>query len=73
MAGRGEDEDGPRRAVAHTVGETLDDLSLADLDERITFLRTEIERLETAKRGRHAARDQAGSLFKIATSKTGQV
>ena len=73
MADPREDEDRPRRVVAHTVGEKLDDLSLADLDARISLLGTEIERLETAKRARHTARDQAGSLFKMAAFETGAV
>ena len=57
------DEDGPRRASPHRLGEKLDDLSVHEFDERIAALRAEIERLEDAKRLKQAALDSAGSVF----------
>lgn len=59
-----EDENAPRRQLAHTIGEKLDDLSVRDFDERIALLRAEIERLETAKRHKQSALDAAGSVFR---------
>lgn len=59
-----EDEDGPRKVIAHAIGQKLDDLSVHEFDERIALLRTEIERLEAAKRLKQAALDQAGSVFR---------
>ena len=59
-----EDEDAPRRRTVHVIGEKLDDLSVHEFDERITLLRTEIERLESAKRHKQSAVDQAGSIFR---------
>lgn len=68
-----DEEDRPRRVVGHTIGETLDDLSVRDLEDRIALLRAEIDRLEAAKRGKAAARDAAGSLFGTRVTRTGQV
>ena len=50
--------------VAHVVGEPLDDLSVRELDERIIFLRAEIERLEIAKGAKLTAAAHAGLIFK---------
>jgi len=43
-----DDDDRPRKAVAHEIGQPLDTLSLGDLDERVALLRAEIARLEAA-------------------------
>ena len=61
-----EDEDRPRRKVTHELGEKLDDLSVRDFDERIALLRSEIARLDAAKRAKQSALDAAGSVFKSA-------
>lgn len=58
------DEDHPRRTLVHQIGETLDDLSIRDFDERIMLLNAEIRRLEAAKRMKQRALDQADVLFK---------
>ena len=60
----GDDEDRPRRTLVHQIGETLDDLSIRDFDERIMLLNAEIRRLEAAKRMKQRALDQADVLFK---------
>jgi uncharacterized small protein (DUF1192 family) len=60
-----EEEYRVRRLVGHEIGQKLDDLSVADLDERIAVLRSEIERLESAKAVKNAARDAAGSIFRL--------
>ncbi len=59
-----EDQEGPRPKRSHVIGEALDTLSIQEFDERMALLRTEIERLETAKRQKQVALDQAGSIFK---------
>jgi uncharacterized small protein (DUF1192 family) len=58
------DEDKPRRAPAHAIGQALDALSVHDFDERIALLRAEIDRLEVAKRQKQAALDVAASVFR---------
>ncbi len=60
-----DDDDRPRKAVAHEIGQKLDSLSIDDLSERIALLRSEIERLEAAKTAKQAALSAAGSIFKL--------
>jgi uncharacterized small protein (DUF1192 family) len=67
--GRLEDEDpfGKTRRetpVAHAIGETLDAISVDELDERIELLRREIVRLEEARQLREATRKAADAFFK---------
>lgn len=62
---RDDDTDRPKRAVSHTIGESLDTLSLDEIAERIALLRTEIERLEAARSGKKTALDRASSIFKL--------
>ena len=57
-------DDAPRKPVAHDIGQKLDDLSVGDFDDRINVLRTEIERLEVAKRQKQEALAAAGSVFR---------
>lgn len=59
-----DDDDRPRKLVAHKIGQKLDELSVGDLAERIALLRAEIERLEADKTAKAAARDAAGSIFR---------
>ena len=68
MAGR-EDDDNifgapPRKKATHEVGQTLDALSVDELDERIALLKEEIARLETARGAKQASRAAADSFFK---------
>ncbi|HTZ68650.1 MAG TPA: DUF1192 domain-containing protein [Roseiarcus sp.] len=58
---------GERRKPAHTheIGQNLDDLSAAELTERIRLLRAEIERLERTIEARQVTRAAANSAFKI--------
>ena len=55
----------PKRAIAHEIGQNIDDLSAPELAERIGLLRSEIERLEKAIQARDATRAAAASVFKI--------
>jgi uncharacterized small protein (DUF1192 family) len=59
-----EDEDRPRKAAAHEIGQDLSLLSVEELTARITLLRGEIDRLEAALTKKRASRDAANSIFK---------
>ena len=59
-----EDEDRPRKAVAHEIGQDLSMLSVEELTARIALLRGEIDRLEAAVAKKRASRDAADSIFK---------
>ena len=63
-----EENEDPRRAIPHVIGEALDTLSVREFDERIASLRAEITRLETAKAHKPEALDAAGSIFRTARS-----
>ena len=54
----------PKSLPTHAIGQILDDLSAAELEERIGLLRAEIARLEQAIEARHATRNAAASVFK---------
>ena len=58
------DDDRPRKPATHEIGQTLDTLSLSDLDERIALLRAEIARIEAARAAKEAAQSSADSFFK---------
>lgn len=62
---RDDDETRPNASPTHRVGEPLDALSVADLAERIVLLKAEIARLEAARDAKTAARDAAGSIFRL--------
>jgi uncharacterized small protein (DUF1192 family) len=51
--------------VSHEIGQILDDLSSAELAERIGLLRSEIERLERAIEARGATRAAADAAFRF--------
>jgi uncharacterized small protein (DUF1192 family) len=59
-----EDEELPRKAVAHEIGQDLSLLSVEELTGRIALLKDEIERLELAAAKKRASRDAANSVFK---------
>ena len=54
----------PKPKAALVVGEKLDQLSVADLKERIAALRTEIERVEAELASKEARAKAADALFK---------
>jgi uncharacterized small protein (DUF1192 family) len=64
MGQMAEDNDRPKPPQTHRVGEPLDTLSIHEFDERIALLKSEIDRLETAKHRKLTALDQAGSVFR---------
>ncbi|QXX75408.1 DUF1192 domain-containing protein [Methylovirgula sp. HY1] len=52
-------------ALAHAIGQPLDDLSLDELTLRIEALRAEITRLEQARQSKEATRAGAEAFFKL--------
>jgi uncharacterized small protein (DUF1192 family) len=59
-----DDEDKPRKKVAHTLGEDLAKLSLDELAARVALLRAEIERIEAAAAAKRSSAEVAASFFK---------
>jgi uncharacterized small protein (DUF1192 family) len=56
----------PRKAAtSHEIGQSLDDLSLQEIDEHITILQAEITRLEEARRVKQASASAATAFFKV--------
>lgn len=55
----------PKAPTAHDIGQNIDDLSAAELAERIALLRSEIDRLERAIGARQATRAVASAAFKM--------
>ena len=60
-----EDEERPKRRVAHEVGMPIDTMSVEELSERIGLLEAEIARLRVAIAARQKTRSVADSLFKL--------
>ena len=58
------DENKPRKKVAHELGQDLSLLSVEELTERIALLSAEIERLQAALTMKRATRDAADRFFK---------
>lgn len=55
----------PRKpASRHEIGQSLDALSVQELDDRIAALRSEIERLEEARRAKQASASTAAAFFR---------
>jgi uncharacterized small protein (DUF1192 family) len=59
-----EDDDRPKKKIAHEIGQDLALLSLAELAERIALLRAEITRLEEARAKKQASLSAADQFFK---------
>ncbi|QDF40256.1 DUF1192 domain-containing protein [Bradyrhizobium symbiodeficiens] len=59
-----EDDDRPRKKISHEIGQDLSLLSVEELIERVTLLKSEIARLEEAATRKRASRDAANSIFK---------
>jgi uncharacterized small protein (DUF1192 family) len=59
-----DDEDKPRKKIAHTLGEDLAKLSLDELAVRVALLRAEIERIEAAAAAKRSSAEVAASFFK---------
>jgi uncharacterized small protein (DUF1192 family) len=59
-----EDDDRPRKKISHEIGQDLSLLSVEELNERITLLTSEIERLREAASRKRASKEAANSFFK---------
>jgi uncharacterized small protein (DUF1192 family) len=59
-----DDEDRPKKKLAHEIGQDLALLSVEELRERIGLLRDEIARLEAAMNAKQAQRSAADQFFK---------
>lgn len=59
-----DDDDRPKKKIVHEIGQDLALLSVSELQERVTLLKDEIARLETAIGGKQASRSAADVFFK---------
>jgi uncharacterized small protein (DUF1192 family) len=59
-----DDDDRPKKKIAHEIGQDLALLSVEELRERIALLQDEIARLETAMAAKQASRTSADTFFK---------
>jgi len=59
------DEKPVKKPLTHEIGQDLATLSVDELAERITLLKSEIARLEGAKMTKEASKQSAESVFKI--------
>jgi uncharacterized small protein (DUF1192 family) len=59
-----DDDDRPKKKIAHEIGQDLTLLSVKELDERVALLNAEIARLEADKVKKQAQRSAADQFFK---------
>lgn len=59
-----DDDDRPKKKIAHEIGQDLALLSVKELTERIALLREEIARLEADITRKQATRSAADQFFK---------
>lgn len=59
-----DDDDRPKKKIAHEIGQDLALLSVDEITERIALLREEIGRLEEALGKKQASRSAANQFFK---------
>jgi uncharacterized small protein (DUF1192 family) len=59
-----DDEDKPKKKIAHEIGQDITLLSAGELTDRITLLKDEIARLEADMARKHAVKSAAATLFK---------
>ena len=59
-----DDDDRPKKKIAHEIGQELALLSVKELDERVALLKDEIARLEADKVKKQATRSAADQFFK---------
>ena len=59
-----DEDDRPKKKIAHEIGQELALLSVKELQERIALLREEIVRLEASISGKQASRSVADQFFK---------
>jgi uncharacterized small protein (DUF1192 family) len=59
-----DDDDRPKKKIAHEIGQDLTLLSVGELNERIALLKDEIARLEANKASKSASKSAAEMFFK---------
>ena len=59
-----DEEDRPKKKLAHEIGQDLTLLSVKELDERVALLKDEIARLEADKVKKQVQRSAADQFFK---------
>ena len=59
-----EEDDRPKKKIAHDIGQELALLSVAELNERIALMRDEIARLEADIKKKTSSRNAADRFFK---------
>lgn len=59
-----DEEDRPKKKIAHEIGQELTLLSVTELDQRVQLLKDEIARLEADKKNKQASRSSADAFFK---------
>ena len=59
-----DDDDKPKKKIAHEIGQDLTLLSVEELAARVQLLRDEIQRLETDMTQKRASRAAADQFFK---------
>jgi uncharacterized small protein (DUF1192 family) len=59
-----DDDDRPKKKVAHEIGQDLSLLSVEELTARVTLMRDEIGRLEADMTQKRAKRAVADQIFK---------
>jgi uncharacterized small protein (DUF1192 family) len=59
-----DDDDRPKKKLAHEIGQDLALLSVEELTERIELLKDEVVRLEQARASKQASRSAADLFFR---------
>jgi len=59
-----DEDDRPKKKIAHEIGQDLALLSVAELGERVALLKEEIVRLESAMAKKQTSRSVANQFFK---------
>ena len=59
-----DEDDRPKKKIAHEIGQDLTLLSVTELNARIELMRGEIARLEADIRNKQASRSAADQFFK---------
>ena len=59
-----DDDDRPKKKIAHEIGQDLSLLSVEELTERVKLLHDEIARLDADMQGKRAKRAAADQFFK---------
>jgi uncharacterized small protein (DUF1192 family) len=59
-----EDDDRPKKKIAHEIGQDLTLMSVGELAERVAILKEEIARLEANMASKQASKSAAALFFK---------